>query len=331
MALPIAIFQGLAAKKKQKKLNKLIDNRPKYKISDEAFDNQAIAKAEAYGRDRAIQGQEAELEQDAADAVSAAKDVTSGTSSLLSTIAAISANKDASRRDLAIGEAQLMNQKKAQLLNVNSQMIDEKDKAWNYNENMPYQMKVAALRDRIKFNQEQAAQQYAASSNFMTNMFAGGSFNYQQPNSGQTQTQDGGGGSMAGGGPTYGGGGGGQSGGGGGGMMKGMGQAGMMGGMFSDERLKKDIHDSEYGVDEVMKLRPVEFKYNWKEEKHLGFIAQEVQRVIPEVVTVDEDTSQEYLKINMQEILPVLVKAIQEQQLQIQSLREEIASFKTVA
>jgi hypothetical protein len=98
------------------------------------------------------------------------------------------------------------------LIGVNQQMIDEKDKAWNYNENMPYQMKVAALRDRIKFNQEQAAQQFAASSNFMTNMFAGGSFNYQQPNSQQIQPQGGGG--MGGSSSS------------GGGMMKGMGQSG---------------------------------------------------------------------------------------------------------
>jgi hypothetical protein len=329
MALPIAIFQGLAAKKKQKKLNKLIDNRPKYKIADEAYDNQAIAKAEAYGRDRAIQGQEQELEQDAANAVADVKDVTSGTSGLLSTIAAINANKDQSRRGLAQQEAQLMAQKKGQLLDVNNQMIDEKDKAWNYNENMPYQMKVAALRDRIKFNQEQAAQQYAASSNFMTNMFAGGSFNYQQPNSGQTQTQDGGGGSVAGGGPTYGGSGGGQSG--GGGMMKGMGQMGGMGMAFSDERLKKSIEVSEYGIAEVMKLHPVKFEYNWNREKHVGFIAQNVQNIIPEAVVVDEDTPHEYLKIRMEELVPVLVKAVQELQAQIQSLEKQVEELKVVA
>jgi hypothetical protein len=324
MALPIAIGMGLSARKKQKKLNKMIDNRPKYKIADEAYENQAIARGEAYGRDRSIQMQEQELEQGTADAVAAAKDVTAGTSGLLSTIAAINASKDASTRGLAETEARLQMQKKGQLLDVNNMMIDEKDKAWNYNENMPYQMKVAALRDRIKFNQEQAAQQYAASSNFMTNMFAGGSFNYQQPNSGQTQTQGGGGGSM-------GGGGGGMTGasGGGGGMMKGMGQGGM--GMFSDERLKKNIEVSEYGVEEVMKLRPVKFEYNWSEEKHVGFIAQEVQAVLPETVITDPDTLQEYLKIRMEELIPVLVKAVQEQQLQIQSLREQLASFKVEA
>lgn len=320
MALPFAIGAEISARRKQKKLNKLIENRPKYKIADEAYQNQAIARSEAYGRDRSIQMQEEELEQDTSDAVAAAKDVTSSTSGLLSTIAAINANKDESRRGLAQTEAQLQMQKKGQLLGVNSQMIDEKDKAWNYNENMPYQMKVAALRDRIKYNQEMAAQQFAASSNFMTNMFAGGSFNYQQPNSGQTQTQG-----VAGGGPTYGGSGD------QGGMMKGMGQGAMMGGMFSDERTKKNIEVSEYGVEHIMQLRPVKFEYKWSPDKHIGFIAQEVQGVLHEIVSVDHDTSQEYLKINLQEIIPVLVKAVQEQQLQIQSLKEELESIKNPA
>lgn len=216
MALPIAVFQTLAAKKKQKQLNKEIANAPKYKITDEAYDNQAIAKSEAYGRDRAIQGREAQMDVEAANAITDVKDITTGTSSLLSTIAAIKANQDTGKRGLAVEEAALKSQKKSQLIGVNNQMIDEKDKAWNYNENMPYQMKVAALRDRIKYNQEQAAQQFAASSNFMTNMFAGGSFNYQQPNSQQTQPQGGGG---IGGGSSA-----------GGGMMKGMGQSGGMGG-----------------------------------------------------------------------------------------------------
>lgn len=178
MALPIAALNANNARRNTKKLKELIDKRPEYKINQEAYDNQAIAKAEAYGRDRGIQRQETQLEQDAANAVGDVKDVASSTNALLGAITAIKANQNSARRGLAQDEAQLMAQKKSQLLNVNQQMIDEKDKAWNYNKNMPYQMKVAALRDRVKYNQEQAAQQFAASSNFMTNMFAGGGFNW---------------------------------------------------------------------------------------------------------------------------------------------------------
>lgn len=174
MAIPVAIASFIGARKNQKKLDKLIKNAPKYKITDEAFENQAIARSEAYGRDRSIQMQEQKLEQDAENAVSSVKDVTSGTSGLLSTIAAIQANKDSTRRDLATSEAQLQAQKKSQLLNVNSAMIDEKDKAWNYNENMPYQMKVAALRDKVKFKRELGAQSLAASANFWSSFVGKG-------------------------------------------------------------------------------------------------------------------------------------------------------------
>jgi len=131
-------------------MDKLIANAPKYKIQDEAFQNQAMARSQAFGRDRSIQAQEAQLDQDASNAVGQAKDVTSSTSGLLSTIAALQANKDNAGRGLAQDEAAIQNQKMQQLQNVNQQMIDEKDKEWNYNVNEPYQNKVQSLRDRKK-------------------------------------------------------------------------------------------------------------------------------------------------------------------------------------
>jgi hypothetical protein len=145
---------AIGSRRNQKKLNKLLERAPKYKINDEAYDNQAIAKSEAFGRDRSIQFQETQLEQDAANAVTDVKDVASSTNALLAAITAIKANQNTARVGLAQNEAQLMAQRKAQLIGVNNQMIDEKDKMWNYNENMPYQMKVAALRDRKKANDE---------------------------------------------------------------------------------------------------------------------------------------------------------------------------------
>ncbi len=169
-----AVIKGAQARKARKKEEKAIKNAPKYNIADEAYDNQAIARGEAYGRDRAIQGQEQELEQGTANAVSAAKDVTSSTSSLMSTIAAINANKDATTRDLATTEAQIGMQKKSQLLNVNNQIIDEKDKAWNYNTNMPYQMKIAMLRDRIKTYNEQSMQYASMAAMSASNIGGGG-------------------------------------------------------------------------------------------------------------------------------------------------------------
>ena len=140
----------------RKKMDKLIANRPQYQIQPEAFENQAIARGEAYGRNRAIQGQQTQLDQDTSNAVGAAKDVTNSTAGLLSTLSAIQANKDQARRGLATQEAQIQQQNVGQLMNTNQAMIDEKDKAWNFNVNEPYQNQIASLRERKKARGELA-------------------------------------------------------------------------------------------------------------------------------------------------------------------------------
>src|SRR5688500_9880894 len=115
------------------RISRAIKNMPKYKINEEAFENQSIARSQAFGRNRAIQMQEENIDQSAADAASQARDVTSSTSSLLSTIAAINANKTAGQRGLAQDEAAAQQQNVGQLYQANQAMIDEKDKAWNQN------------------------------------------------------------------------------------------------------------------------------------------------------------------------------------------------------
>jgi hypothetical protein len=161
-------------KDKRRELDRQINNAPKYVINNEAYQNQAIARQQAYGRDEATMIQEQNLDQDAADTIAEARNVTSSSSGLLSTLAAINANKSGGLRDLAAQEARIKQQNKGQLINVNNQMIDEKDKAWNYNVNMPYQNRIAALRDQIKFLSEMsmAGMSYEAqtSSSFMGSM-----------------------------------------------------------------------------------------------------------------------------------------------------------------
>ena len=149
---------GLLSGKKPKSLNKqmdrLIKNRPQYKINDEAFDNQSIAKNQAFGRNRAIQQGEEDVDQSAANAVSQAKTVSNSTAGLLDTIATINSNATQSKRDLAGQESQIKQQNVGQLLDTNQQMIDEKDKAWNFNINEPYQNQIQSIRDKKRFRQE---------------------------------------------------------------------------------------------------------------------------------------------------------------------------------
>ncbi len=54
----------------------------------------------------------------------------------------------------------------------------------------------------------------------------------------------------------------------------------------------------------------------------MGFIAQELKKVVPNVVVGNEAT--ENLGVNYAELVPVLTKAIQEQQIQIRELKEEL-------
>ena len=53
---------------------------------------------------------------------------------------------------------------------------------------------------------------------------------------------------------------------------------------FSDIRLKKDIQNISYGLSEILRLRPVSFKWKKTDKNGSGFIAQEVKEIIPSIV-----------------------------------------------
>jgi FtsZ-binding cell division protein ZapB len=97
----------------------------------------------------------------------------------------------------------------------------------------------------------------------------------------------------------------------------------------SDIRLKTNIETLNYGLKEIMQLRSI--KYNWKSDslshKEIGLVAQEVKALIPEVVETASDSMQT-LMMNYSALIPVLVKAIQEQQKQIEDLKTENSSLK---
>jgi hypothetical protein len=96
----------------------------------------------------------------------------------------------------------------------------------------------------------------------------------------------------------------------------------------SDSRIKKNIVNSNYGLATVLKLRPVEYNLISNDLKQVGFIAQEVQKLVPEVVTGKEGdlNKGEILGITYSNLVPVLTKAIQEQQKQIEDQNAKIAA-----
>ena len=94
----------------------------------------------------------------------------------------------------------------------------------------------------------------------------------------------------------------------------------------SDKKLKKNIKDVRYGLEDVLKLRGVEF--DWKEKldgKHdIGFIAQEVQEVVPELVKEVDGLNDEeaHLVVDYAKLVPVLVESIKELKAEIEELKK---------
>lgn len=96
----------------------------------------------------------------------------------------------------------------------------------------------------------------------------------------------------------------------------------------SDRRLKTNISNLKYGLDEVLRLQPV--TYNWKKtpdtNKQIGLIAQDVRPIIPEMVEGDE--SKEDLSMKYTDLIPVLINAIKEQQKQIDVLKQQVQKLQ---
>ncbi|MCU0653090.1 MAG: tail fiber domain-containing protein [Candidatus Pacebacteria bacterium] len=99
----------------------------------------------------------------------------------------------------------------------------------------------------------------------------------------------------------------------------------------SDSRLKKNIESLSYGLNEVMALRPVAFNWNSQvdgADKNMGFVAQEVEGVLPRLVTVDPDG---YKSLSLVGMVPVLAKAIQDQQKEIEALKLVLGPTGTIS
>jgi hypothetical protein len=98
----------------------------------------------------------------------------------------------------------------------------------------------------------------------------------------------------------------------------------------SDINLKKDIFTVENAIDKVKNLRGVNFTYIKNDEKSMGVIAQEIQEIIPEVVTNNNGT----LTVNYCALAGVFIEAIKEMSLKhdntINELKEQINELRTI-
>jgi hypothetical protein len=94
----------------------------------------------------------------------------------------------------------------------------------------------------------------------------------------------------------------------------------------SAERFKENIQTLDNQVDKIKQLRPVQ--YSWKKDKRkdIGFIAEEVEKVYPQLVEKDEKG--EVSGMSYSKLAAAVVKTIQEQQEQIAKLNDELDNIK---
>jgi hypothetical protein len=89
--------------------------------------------------------------------------------------------------------------------------------------------------------------------------------------------------------------------------------------------IKENVENINYGLSDVLKLKPVIFNYidkdKWGEGKELGFIAEDVMDIIPESTGTMNNSD---IYFDLQKLIPVLTKAIQEQQGLIKALEQRI-------
>ncbi len=93
----------------------------------------------------------------------------------------------------------------------------------------------------------------------------------------------------------------------------------------SDRRLKRDIVNLPSLLDKVMALNPVSYYYNASSttKPSLGFVAQDVQALFPELIGEREFDNNTYLSINYAGFGVLAIKAVQEQQAQLKRLQAE--------
>lgn len=112
---------------------------------------------------------------------------------------------------------------------------------------------------------------------------------------------------------------------------------------LSDSSLKKNIDTLRMGIADIKKLKPVKYdieapndstpaarkqKIKERGKDNMGFLAQEMKQVFPNLVELNEEDGN-YM-VNYVGLIPVLVRAMQEQQATIEELQEEIDKLKKV-
>ncbi len=111
---------------------------------------------------------------------------------------------------------------------------------------------------------------------------------------------------------------------------------------YSDGRIKESRKPLSYGLATVLKMNPLEYQQHDSNHdaagnvqilkhstKEIGFIAQEMQKLIPEIVYQPADEQKDLWSVDYTRLIPVLTKAIQEQKLSIEETEKTFSSLQT--
>lgn len=101
---------------------------------------------------------------------------------------------------------------------------------------------------------------------------------------------------------------------------------------FSDERLKKNITalDSEQSLNKVLELSGVSFEWKDTPGKQIGLIAQQVEKVVPEVIDekqrpiADDNTGEVYKRVDYEKLVPLLIESIKELSAKVDELERKL-------
>lgn len=105
---------------------------------------------------------------------------------------------------------------------------------------------------------------------------------------------------------------------------------------LSDQRVKTNIVTIESSLDKVLNLRGVYFDWNTdivpslakNQGRQIGLIAQEVEKVVPEVVRTEKIEEQDLKSIKYENIIALLIEGMKEQQQQIEELKQRISDLE---
>jgi hypothetical protein len=103
----------------------------------------------------------------------------------------------------------------------------------------------------------------------------------------------------------------------------------------SDKRWKRDILKLDGSLDKVLQLQGVQYKWkqddypemNFPDGEQIGLIAQDVEKVIPEVVN---DGADGYKSIDYAKLVSVLIESVKEQQEQIEKLSQRVTELEGI-